>query len=506
MSITFKRSCETATKKILFLALWTACRWSVIAAPLKAVEQTPALAPSQGPFRIEYPEDLEKLRQLKPRAWKTALDILSNQEIQVNAIYNELPQDHYNVKLEAPTESKHQGKLCYAIGGRLRFGIVVIDTTHQDKAPHVTTYIINGLALTAYQPRFSPDGRYIAFILGWPGDFFVNTRLYILDTQSSQVIKVSGKHTYITSYQWSTDSQALAFTAGASRSPFGGELLGNLTLVTYRLQPAKETVVVQTGTEESLLLGYSWLKSSYLFFTRNSAKKAKTPNSGLDAEIEYSVYKWDATTNKIMLVATDAEAPVVAPDGQRIAFFGQEPRRTRSAPPGEKASTQTNPGTRYKYRKSLCIMQVDGTGRRALDQQGEFQEALLWQRDSKHLISVKFNETTSANGVKVWQSIVRAWNIEKGTYRVIGSFEAKQFGKAEPRFYMYSLLHISPVEWFTPLSFQEGDSAATLTARVYSSYKATGGISVQAMDINNGKISPIASAPKYVEADWWSSH
>ena len=249
---------------------------------------------------------------------------------------------------------------------RMRPTIWLIDTATAEQAPLAAG---PGAHMA---PRWSPDGTRLAYISSAEGG---QSQLYVRWMASGESVRITGLPNAPGSIAWSPDGRNIAYSmlvpgepARLGRTPAKpegaqwAEPLQQITNVTYRadgqgfLRPGYSHLFVvpaEGGTPRQLTSGdfhhdgpVEWSADGRTIYT-SANRAADWERDPLDAEI----YAVDVASGTLRAL-TDRDgpdfAPVVSPDGSRIAYLGFDDRG-------------------YGYTQSqLYVMDRDGSGRRSL--------------------------------------------------------------------------------------------------------------------------------------------
>jgi dipeptidyl aminopeptidase/acylaminoacyl peptidase len=153
-------------------------------------------------------------------------------------------------------------------------------------------------------PRWSPDGRYLAFLSGRPGGKTRGTQIWLLDRSGGEAQQLTDVKGRLSSYDWSPDSKQILLTM-ADRDPgepdepaAGGGGRGGPNA------PAPKPIVIDRYRFKQDIVGYLTQKTGRFYLYDVATKKS------------------DALTQEGLEVGT----PAWSPDGKSIAFMGKEGR------------------------------------------------------------------------------------------------------------------------------------------------------------------------------------
>jgi hypothetical protein len=197
-------------------------------------------------------------------------------------------------------------------------------------------------ALGIFRPRFSPDGRRVAYLLVGPADN-EQAHLFIASLRGAEPVHVASNVSL--GFDWRPDSQAIAYL----RQEDGAAMLGTISeqrvcdpngglLAGFHDKP-QDPLTAHYGTGDSKQLAGTLfdplMKIEYgiggrLLF---SSPSVKIPSSDLD-ESKYSLFCYDAVTGAVsnVLPASTADGA-----GQMVNFFSLSPDGKRALLPMPKS-------------------------------------------------------------------------------------------------------------------------------------------------------------------------
>lgn len=262
--------------------------------------------------------------------------------------------------------------------------IWLIDTQTGEEVP------IAGRTGDAFSPRWSPDGKRLAFASTEGG----SAQLWVRWMDGGEAVRITGLPTSPSSLAWSPDGKSIAYTmlvkdAGPSfgkapaNKPEGAKWAEPLEvhdLLTYRadgqgyVEPGYEKIFVVPatgGAPRQLSFGpyhdggpLSWSRDGRtIYFSAN--RKADWESDPLESEIHALDVASGAITRLTDRKGPDAN-PVVSPDGRLIAYVGFDDRQ------------------RAYENTQLYVMNPDGSGSRSLTANWDYGvDRLIWDADGR---------------------------------------------------------------------------------------------------------------------------
>ncbi len=257
--------------------------------------------------------------------------------------------------------------------------IWLIDTATGEETP------VAGRSGGAFSPRWSPDGKRLAFASAEGG----SAQLWVRWMNSGEAVRLTGLPTSPSSLAWSPDGRSIAYTmlvkddgpkfgSAPTNKPEGAkwaEPLEIRDLLTYRadgqgyVEPGFEKIFLVPatgGSPRQLTFGpyhdggpLSWSRDGRtVYFTAN--RKPSWENDPVESE----VYALDVAGGQVTAL-TDRNGPdgnpIVAPDGSKIAYVGFD-----------------DAGRAYE-NNNLYVMNRDGSARRNLTQNWDYNvDAIQW--------------------------------------------------------------------------------------------------------------------------------
>lgn len=195
-------------------------------------------------------------------------------------------------------------------------------------------------------PQWSPDGRYIAFTN------YGYDNLYVMNADGSAQHRVSDKKGIGFRFQWSIDSREILGT-DISRNLVAGKQVRRqaawafsldgkaerLTQDVVRMTPAAWRYTT-AGVKKVMSLDAPAVERNEhvaTAFVKRAASKANNTSFICDPE---GLWVVDAQGNKKLINAGPSFCPALSPDGTRVVF---------------------------NHVNNVCVMNIDGTGKRVLD-------------------------------------------------------------------------------------------------------------------------------------------
>jgi dipeptidyl aminopeptidase/acylaminoacyl peptidase len=141
-------------------------------------------------------------------------------------------------------------------------------------------------------PRWSPDGRYLAFLSGRQEG--KGAQLWLLDRRGGEAQRVSQVRGGISDYAWSPDSRRIVLVVDEETDTIAAKDTGE--------KKTPKPIVIDRYTFKRDIVGYLGTKRSRLVLFDVAAKKTEPLTRGL----------------------SDDEDPTWSPDGRRIAFVSRQ--------------------------------------------------------------------------------------------------------------------------------------------------------------------------------------
>jgi Tol biopolymer transport system component len=243
--------------------------------------------------------------------------------------------------------------------------------------PNQPTRLLRRVPAWALTPRWSPDGRWIAFSGCWSD----TCQIYVVHPDGSGLRRVTHDPTGLFTPAWMPNGQVLL--AGRHvRETDEGVLAG--AIVTVQLSSGTEHVVV-TGDQELLYPTWSRATGTIVF----SASSVISPYYGLlfqVPETQFLLY-WEINTSRIESVRLDGSGfrpllalgrdPAVSPDGRQVAYAGG----------ATELGGATNDGTQLPGGlNQVHVMGINGDGDHVVGQFGFSAFNPTWSPDSRSLL------------------------------------------------------------------------------------------------------------------------
>ncbi|SEH17365.1 Dipeptidyl aminopeptidase/acylaminoacyl peptidase [Sphingopyxis sp. YR583] len=264
--------------------------------------------------------------------------------------------------------------------------IWLIDTTTGEETP------VAGRSGGAFSPRWSPDGKRLAYVSTEGG----SPQLWVRWMNGGEAVRLTGLPTSPSSLAWSPDGRSLAYSmlvkdagpkfgSAPANKPEGAnwaEPLEVRDLLTYRadgqgyVEPGFEKIflVPATGGSPRQLTFGPYHDGGHLSWSRDGRTIYFAANRKPDWEndpVESEIYALDVAGGTITAL-TDRNGPdanpIVSPDGGKIAYLGFDDK------------------LRAYENTQLYVMNRDGSGKRSLTANWDYGvDAILWAADGKSL-------------------------------------------------------------------------------------------------------------------------
>ena len=304
-------------------------------------------------------------------------------------------------------------------------------------------------------PRWSPDGRRIAFVRSIEKDGKPQPgQIYVLDMNGGEAYPLTQDTKGVTSIEWSPDGKTVAFTA-----PVGGEeqdkrdgkeqeaksdvqvitravyrANGNPTYVDAGRHTHIFTVAVTNGGDKPQTKQVTdgeydereieWAPDgSKIYFISTRVPEAYYEASDSDL---YSVPATGGTITKVASIEGTINAPRVSPDGHRIAFVGTphgNPVRSYSQP--DLFVVDAAPGSAPRNLTEAYDFDIaGGIGGDQAPPRGQSGTSIVWSKDGASLIVVSA-EHGSANLKRLTIATGKVDALTNGLH-AIGAFTARR--------------------------------------------------------------------------------
>ena len=349
-----------------------------------------------------------------------------------------------------------------------------------------------------WDPKFSPNGRYVLFKYGVSTSFDVPYAIFVFDTETQELRQITQQEVSYHQISWSPDGNYIAFIEG-------GDALGNTTVVrgdgVWNIGPLRLTVCNwRTGqkyvvaTNNSLRGPLEWAPPHNLIYGKLEEDASKSQAKGA-SKIDKSpvfvisdIYSYSVETRKSELLFKNGFRPTPSQSGTWIAFFGAE--TLEAALPLKKDWNDFPSGV------ALSVAKRDGSERLALNQEDNVYPFVVWLPDDKHLLTLKQTQFG-----KEGRAQVKEWDIATGKFRVVAELTAKDFksiprSAADPQFLP---LKLSSDGQHLIVAVSEAVSRDPLLASGVLILSKT---TIQSIDLNSGEIQSIAQSIGDSGVDW----
>lgn len=267
----------------------------------------------------------------------------------------------------------------------------------------------SGIPSALFDPLFSPDGKnaLVKYGAAWaPGSYL----LYFVNLETGVTKQISGSRLNYYAVSWAPDGKFVAFATGGGVSPQayqnGLTYQGKLNLCIYEVQTGKIKSVV---TSDSLRGPWSWIAPHTLTYSTATP----TQNGATQGSRQPSLYSYSWEAGASSLLKQDSYSAVVAPDGKRVAFLGDED--TQNPPPLSDDWLYKVPG-KYVIVDNLPVSSsVASTNRLVLSQHYGTYPNLFWE-DNDHVLVTQ----ETYNGART-QFVITEWDATTGQSREISN-------------------------------------------------------------------------------------
>ncbi len=236
---------------------------------------------------------------------------------------------------------------------------------------------------SSYSPRWSPDGRWLAFRSSRTGD--IGSQVYRISPKGGEPERLTDVAGGVSHFEWSPDGTRIAFTAKKEKSKAEREadesgrdwrltdVKGTFRSL-YVFEPGEDAAPRAIGSKQHHVAGFAWAPDSKRLVVPASTR------ADVDAVMMYSgLFVTDVNGGFAPLTKTAGKLGALAwsPDGKRVAFLG--------------ATDISDP-------TAGVLHVVDAAGGTAKALTGDFEgtgSSVMWPRDGEILMLANQGTRTS---------------------------------------------------------------------------------------------------------------
>lgn len=369
---------------------------------------------------------------------------------------------------------------------------------------------------SAFDPLFSPDGRYILFKFGFstsPGTY----RPYIYDSVTGQLKLACSLYISYYAVSWSPDSNYIAFAKGDEDPRMydnGRTYAGKLQLYVANWRTG-ESWPVAAG--DSLRGPWAWKAPHTLLYGSLTAQDAEFLQSkgykrGADfvdgharfwerlqngpkrTPVAPNIYEYSLETHRSTLLVKDGYLPVISPDGRRLAFFGSgDPlhpvalnKEWKFQPAGlflVIADARADGASKTLQERSARVVLSRHNGR---------YPDLVWMPDSRRLLAIDLVAAPPKARLEI-----REWDIETRHSRLVAMLTATDPVERSDNDLMFRVLRLSRDGKFLMVLvdeyFEEAGGGGTYFKRD----------TLRQIELNTGRVTTVGEVEGSEGIDWY---